>query len=33
MAGALVTWVVLIVLALWAIWIGAHPPETVVHYP
>jgi uncharacterized membrane protein YecN with MAPEG domain len=31
MIGALVTWVVLIVLGLWAIWIGAHPPEAV-HY-
>lgn len=30
-AGALVTWAVLLALAVWAIWIGSHPPATV-HY-
>ena len=30
-AGACLTWVVLLVLAGWAIWIGSHPPAPV-HY-
>jgi len=30
-AGALLTWAVLLVLAVWAIWIGSHPPAPV-HY-
>jgi uncharacterized membrane protein YecN with MAPEG domain len=32
MIGALVTWIVLVVLALWAIWIGAHPPVAAINY-
>jgi uncharacterized protein len=30
-AGACVTWGVLLVLGVWAIWIGSHPPAAV-HY-
>jgi uncharacterized membrane protein YecN with MAPEG domain len=29
--GALFTWTVLLVLAVWAIWMGSHPPATI-HY-
>lgn len=30
--GALVTWVVMLGLAGWAIWMASHPPVPVVHY-